>query len=112
MRIPPPKITRTFDDAYKCLLCNPAAPESQWQPYPGSEEGQISCFRELVSSECQLAELVLQASQFFQLPESNTPLPDYNALIAMYKDILAWNTGSFQRLLPNGNVIPTMLFLE
>lgn len=105
-------IARTFDDAYKCMLSDPKAPEYFWNPYPFTDKRQPSYYRELVSAECQLAELIAEASPFFQSSEPEVSNLDYYGLMTVYNKVLAWNLGSFQRLIPNGNILPSMVFLE
>ena len=112
MRLAPPQITRTFDDAHQCMLSDPKAPEFMWCPYPVSNKTQLSCLREAFSAECQLAELVQEASPLFQPPGLVVPLPDYFVSVEIYNKLLAWNMGHVQQFLPNVNTLPSILFLE
>ncbi|KAH6873634.1 hypothetical protein B0T10DRAFT_234932 [Thelonectria olida] len=112
MRIRRPKISKTFVDAYSSMFADPGASECSWFPYPGPHQRQPSYFRDLITYECQLAELVWEASWFFALSKANAPLPDYNAVKAIYDKLLAWNMGATQRFLLNSRLLPSILFLD
>lgn len=111
MRIKKPQLPKTFLDAYSSTFANPEALESSWSPYPSAGRPQPSCFRDVVSYECQLAELAWDASCFFALAKPDAPLPDLQAARTMYERLLAWNTGTTQRFLLNIRLLPSVLFL-
>ncbi|KAI5460641.1 hypothetical protein BGZ63DRAFT_488630 [Mariannaea sp. PMI_226] len=112
MRIKRPRISKSFINAYSSMFADPEAPECSWFPYPGPYQCQPSYFRNLITYECQLAELVSEASWFFGMSKVNTPLPDYNAAKAIYDKLLAWNMGATQRFLLNSHMLPSVLFLD
>ena len=109
MRISPPTAPKTF------LQTSSMLPEFQalesWFPYTYCGESH-QFYRDLITSECQLAELAWEASWFFALSEDNLALPDYHATKEVYSKILAWNVGRKQRLLLNNDSIPAILVLE
>lgn len=65
-----------------------------------------------MSAECQLAELIWDASPFFALSEKDDRAPDFNAAMAVYNKLLEWNKGTSHRLLTNGKLVPSILALE
>ncbi|KAH6896644.1 hypothetical protein B0T10DRAFT_526067 [Thelonectria olida] len=111
MRIRRPKISKTFADAYSSIFADPEALECSWFPYPNSSR-QPSYFRDVMTYECQLAELAWDASCFFALAKEDAPLPDFNAAQTMFDKLLAWNTGITQRFLLNSRLLPSVLFLD
>jgi hypothetical protein len=112
MRISRPKIPKTLADAYSSIFVNPEVLECSWFPYPSPCRQQPSYFKDVMVYECQLAELVGDASCFFALTKANAPLPDFDATQTMYNKLLAWNTGITQRFPLNSRLLPSVLFLE
>jgi hypothetical protein len=78
--------------------------------YPG--EFRQLYTKDLITFECQLAELAWEASWFFSLPVNDLPLPDYDATKEVYTKLLAWNAGRKQRLLLNSDLIPSVIVLD
>ena len=112
MRLRKPKIARTFEDVHTSILASPEASGYFWSPYPQSSRNQPSHFREVVSTECQLAEFIRDASRFFAFADPDTPLPDYPAVRAIYERLLRLDIRNSQKALTNKDLLPSVLFLE
>ncbi|KAM5357655.1 hypothetical protein ACJZ2D_016043 [Fusarium nematophilum] len=112
MRIGKPKIPKTFEDAYSSIFAKPDAPEYFWFPYPRQCAPRQSLFREIISLECQLAEMIHEVSGFFAPTNSGIPASNYNETRTAYERLLRWGTRASQRFLTNSSILPSFLFLE
>ncbi|KAJ3453382.1 hypothetical protein MRS44_017629 [Fusarium solani] len=112
MRIAKPKMAKTFEDAYTSIFARPGAPEYFWFPYPRQSAPRQSFFREVISLECQLAEMIHEFSEVFAPTYSGIPASSYNETRAFYDRILRWGTRATQRFHTNGIFPPSFLFLE
>ncbi|KAI8710716.1 Amidohydro-rel domain-containing protein [Fusarium sp. LHS14.1] len=112
MRIAKPKMAKAFENAYTSIFAKPSAPEYFWSPYPRQSAPRQSFFREIISLECQLAEMIHEFSEIFAPTYSGPPASSYNETRAFYDRLLRWGTHASQRFHTNGIFPPSFLFLE
>jgi hypothetical protein len=112
MRIAKPKMPGTFEDAYTSIFAKPGAPEYFWSPYPRQCAPRQSFFREVISLECQLSEMIHDFSEVFAPTHCGIPASSYDETSALYDSLLRWGTRASQRFHTNGIFPPSFLFLE
>ncbi|KAL6695522.1 hypothetical protein J3F84DRAFT_374608 [Trichoderma pleuroticola] len=112
MRIKRPRILKSFESAYLSLFASHDAPENSWSPYPDDCWPQQSLFREVFTLECQLAELIQEASWFFAPTEHKSSVQSYDEINAIYEKLLRWGACTSRGFLTNNSLLPSLLFLN
>lgn len=110
MRIAKPMIDKAFEDCHHSTFDEFGKSDYSWVAYPNVAEKQPSFSRAVFSLECQLAELILEASTFFAPAESD--VLDYDEFKAIYESLLNWGRGPSQDFLTNHSLLPAIVFLE
>lgn len=112
MRIKRPRILKSFESAYLSIFASHDAPESSWSPYPDDCWPRQSLFREVFTLECQLAELIQEASLFFAAREHKSLVQSYDETKAIYEKLLRWGACTSRGFLTNNGLLPSLLFLK